>query len=446
VEGKIKDAFNWKKSTKEEGLQLECAELGEDFKGTKVTVSQIEDCPLFDLNLSLEQLEFILRTKTAIGNTRCFWEEGIDIDVTLTYVDDTGKEKEKGIPFRYWPIYESDSITDESKIDFDEFVEYANRADRADHEKRRKLKNKIIYKEGTINDGNQREINYVSCYAPNRDIWRKVSHDENLCPEEPDEQWIDNRGFATFRSGIYTSVKGMPTGIITENPNTGLAGYWPNMFILFEYPNLSFDIGRKSLVGPQSRMLKKQAKNIFNKYTKYIPKYASGQTKSNKSFERDEIFSEIDEIKDLDMSGSSFEKSPKDQEASVAGMFYECVGNGQIEGIKPLVSGYKNKYDLYAKWENKNVVIEFKSKLRKIIKDFSDEQKLFSEIDAVVCWGITEDDEEEFEKLGIDIEEHKNSELGGGSDPAVPGTTHELVLPGITSPIYIIDLREIVQD
>ncbi|MGZ0879036.1 hypothetical protein ACWZQY_024020 [Priestia megaterium] len=58
-------------------------------------------------------------------------------------------------------------------------------------------------------------------------------------------------------------MKGMPTGISIHPPVVGNDGYWPNLFIIIEDPELSFDIGRKVIYGSQQEILKKIAKEIF---------------------------------------------------------------------------------------------------------------------------------------------------------------------------------------
>ena len=142
---------------------------------------------------------------------------------------------------------------------------------------------------------------------------------------------------------------------------------------------------------------------------------------------------------------SLFQKSPKGQEAQVCAMFYELVGKGVIKDLVFLTSGYKGRYDLYAKWGNKKVVIEFKSELRSILKDFNTEQKLFDEIDCIVCWDVTEEDERTLHKKSISIEDVSGTSLLG-SNKSFPHSTHELQLGGITNPVYVIDLKKVLKD
>jgi hypothetical protein len=56
------------------------------------------------------------------------------------------------------------------------------------------------------------------------------------------------------------------------------------------------------------------------------------------------------------------------------------------------VSRYRSKYDLYALWGNRRLVIEFKSRLKNITRDCDDAQKIFNEINCLVCWDVSDDD------------------------------------------------------
>ncbi len=437
--GIINDALNWKKSISSESISLELKEENTSISGTKVELNKVADSLIF--KLSFEQLNYILRTRTALGNSLFLWDDNeTEIEIILKHTNLDGVEKNSVLQNKYWMIF--DTLDENSKIDLEDFINYANDANKTDQEKRRKLKDKVIYKKGEIQHSG-RTIRYLTCFLPKRKVWDDLSVKFNLCSEKDlsNGEWIDEFGYSKFNSGIYTSVKGMPTGISIEHPTTGYAGYWSNIFILFEDKHLRFDIGRKSIHGMTSRIYKKYAKEIFNNYLKYITKYVSGEIITNSEWDKDEVFAEIDKMIDLNNPKTNFMKTPKDQEASVAGIFFECIGNNLIKDITPLTSGYRNKYDLYAKWGHKKIVIEFKSKLKNILKDFNDEQKLFDEIDAIVCWNITENDQQAMSDRGITLEIISSSSLSSVNKHQIPNSTHELILSGFTKPIYIIDMK-----
>jgi molecular chaperone HtpG len=437
-EGHVTEAHLWKNSSENRELPLIHNELNEEFQGTEVILKKVES-PVF--NLSFNQLKYVLRTRTSIGNTNIIWDTDIDINITLTYINPDGVEFSEKLPYQYWlPI---DNLSNTAKIDIEEFYEYIKK-DRTDQEKRTKLKNKIVYKKTIINHNN-RSIKAFACFVPKRKTWDDLTISNQIATQEQLENndWVDKFNYSILNPGIYTSVKGMPTGITVDHPITGAAGAWPQIFIIFEDRYLKFDIGRKSIHGMQARIYKNHSREIFREFQR-IAKYFSGEIITEPEWEKEDVFADIEKLLDLNIPGIQLKKTPRDQEASVAGLFFECLGNGKIKDINPLVSGYRNRYDLYAKWGNKKVVIEFKSSLSNILKDFSDETKLFNEINCVVCWDVTEIDEQIFQDKGIDISVIEPNSLPGTTQNYFPSATHRLTLSGFVAPIYVIDMKKVV--
>ncbi|MBS1594338.1 MAG: sensor histidine kinase [Bacteroidetes bacterium] len=439
-EGRIFDANIWKSSTDDRKLDLTHRILNEKFQGTEILMKKVIDSPLFEL--SMNQLKFLLRTRTSIGNTNSIWEDDKKIEVEITHVNQDGQRTVEALPFKYWLITES--LSSNAKIDIEEYYKYIEK-DRTDQDKRVKLQGKVIYKISKINH-NGRTIKYFACFVPKRKTWNDLTVSFNIATAEQLENsdWLDKRSYVTLQPGIFTSVKGMPTGISIDNPITGASGAWPQIFILFDDRQLKFDIGRKSIHGMQARIYKQYARQIFSEFQK-LAKYFSGEVLIESDWEKDNIFAEIDKMLNLDISGINWKKVPKDQEASVAGLFFECIGNKKLSGIDLLVAGYRNKYDLYAKWGNRKVVIEFKAHLSSILKDFTDAMKLFNEINCVVCWNVTEEDEQALKQSGIDIEEvDAESLLPGSTTTIFPNATHKLSISGFVSPVYVIDMKKII--
>lgn len=439
----IEDAYNWQNSNSNEILELKINEAYHE-AGTSITLEKVIDSPIFDL--SFDQLKFILRTKTIIGNTRSIWNDDINIEINLKFTDQNGEVQHEEVPFRYLLLPEN--VDKRSAINLKDFIKNFSEAGKTDQEKRKALFGKVIYDKGEITHNDNRVIYYYSYFLPKRSMWNEFSKEWGLIKEEKteDENYLSNFSYALIKPGIFTSVKGMPTGIGITPPDTGYAGYWSNIFIIFEDPQLKFDIGRKSIHGRQAGVLNKHAKDIFNQYLKFITRYVSRDSGVNSNdWDRDEVFGQIEDMLTYNHKHSLFQKSPKGQEAQVCAMFYELVGKGVIKDLVFLTSGYKGRYDLYAKWGNKKVVIEFKSELRNILKDFNTEQKLFDEIDCVVCWDVTEEDERALHKKSISIEDVDGFSILGGNK-SFPHATHELQLGGITNPVYIIDLKKVLKD
>lgn len=442
VKATIEDALAWKNSTNDKELKLKIEPIEDGFLGTQVTLKRVVDSPIFSLNF--EQLKYVLRTRTIIGNTKGIWENDINIDISLKFKDQNGEEKEEDIPFRYLLLPET--LEKHQKISLDYFKAKYSEDMKTDAEKRRALFGKVIYHQGEYTHSSNRKIKYYAYFLPGRAMWDEFSKSWALLTDEKidDEDYYSNFHYALLRPGIFTSVKGMPTGISINSPKSGSDGYWNNLFIIFEDVSLKFDVGRKALHGQQSLILQKYAKEIFNLFLKYVRSYVSRDSGvENKEWDRDMEFAKIEKLVSIDNDNTLFLKSPKGQEAQVCAMFYELAAMGIIKGLKFLTSGYKGRYDLYALWDSKKVVIEFKSELKKIFRDFNDEQKLFDEIDCIVCWDVSEEDKRVLQEKSITINEISNNPILGKRS-TFPSATHELHIGGIVKPIYIIDLKKII--
>ena len=439
----IKDARLWKQQTNNEQLSLELKTDDAPFCGTEIILKGIENDLLF--RLSIPQMKYILRTKTAAGNTSTIWQSVRPIHIVLEMTDFNGNHEVGEVPYKF--CLPTDLLQANDQIDLDDFEAWLHAGDRTDLDKRNKLRDKVITAKGTIQHQGYRNINYWVCFVPTRNVWNQLSIGAKLATQEllADENWLNETGFVLYRNGIYTSVKGMPTGISVEHPSTGYSGYWSNMFILFEDQSLKFDIGRKSIHGLTANIYKGHAKDIFNRFLQYVVKYVSGSVEPlTEEWNKEALIDEIKSLPNLNSNIVKFAKNPKDQEASVAAIFYELIGSGRISDVEPLISGYRNKYDLYAKWNNRTVIIEFKSHLKNIVKDFDDARKLFNEMDYIVCWEVTDEDAAKMQQLSIAIEELHESSLFQTAPQHIACCTHKLLINANVSPVYVIDLKRFI--
>jgi molecular chaperone HtpG len=318
---------------------------------TTVKLGDIREGSFFDLTYS--QLAYVFRTHSAIGNTLPLWgpDSKPKIDVTLKLINSLGEVEQGNLKYSYWlPI---EDLSSRTIIDIEDFKGWTTSSDRTDAEKRAKLRDKIITQKGkeTVSG---RTLSFYACFVPQRKTWDELNIKSGLAEDEnlKNESWLDAHWYTLFRSGIFASVKGMPTGIRIDEPSTGWAGYWENIFVLIEDPNLKFDIGRKSIHGRVIKTHQTCARKIFNEFRNYVTKYVAGDVPPIQSlWDRDEVFAEIEGLPDNDFSCIAFKKSPSDQEATVAAIFYESIGRGYIKDIVPLISGYRGRYDLYANWK-----------------------------------------------------------------------------------------------
>ena len=90
---------------------------------------------------------------------------------------------------------------------------------------------------------------------------------------------------------------------------------------------------------------------------------------------------------------------------------------------------------------NDRLIIEFKSHLKNIVKDFDDARKVFDEMDYIVCWEVTDDDAEKLHQLSITIERLDEVSLFSRVPMHISCCTHRLLINANVTPVYIIDLK-----
>lgn len=450
----IRDARLWKNATSEEILKLDFEEVTGLPRGTKITLKNVEldttddEDSITIFKLSFEQLKHVLRSKTYLGNTNSIWNSDFDeITIHLKYKDFNGLEHEEVLKNSY--VLPSEVLNEDDLISVDDFETWLQQRDRTDTEKRNKLQGKVIFYKGEYNHNNYRKISFYACFLPTRRDWRKINQTLNLLPADATEADEEKLQYCLLNSGIYTAIKGMPTGISIDTPNSGNAGYWPNMFMIFQDNALKFDIGRKSIHGKTQAIYQEKAKEIFNKIIKYVTKYTSAvplTPVSPNRFDRYSIRQNVDRLVELSSRRVKFQKIPSEQEAAVSAVFFELIGNGVIDDITPIYLGYRQKYDLYANYTPPSGsqvfgFYEFKSHLRNLAKDFSEARKVFDEMDYVICWDVNDNDVQALSDFGINCEEVERGNLHQGDYPK--SVTHRLSIPNC-NPVYVIDLKKLM--
>ena len=413
----IEGASSWIESSIEDTPQLNFEKIdSHDDLGTKIIIKLPQDSQKDFFTYTFDQLMTVLLTRTAIGDTKTIWDEESNKVVEIKLRDLEGKLHEQVQPCSY--LLPTTKLRKNVFISLTEFEDW-NSGSRSDQQRRKKLQNKIIFDSGKKHRAG-RDIRYWACFVPSRRSWDVIAKEYRLVGEEfmnlsPSERAEEFSKFDyLFTSGLYTSTKGMPTGIKLEMKARGSAGYLPNFFIILDDPALDFDIGRKSIPKRTLGMLRDIASDQFDELVRTVRKFLSGETPASDDDRNiSTIFNEIRELPELGSGNTKFKKRPSGQEATIAAIFFEMLGSGIIPDICPYISGYKNKYDLYAMRNNADVVIEFKFSLEGLLRDFNDEIKMFDEIDIVVVWEVTESDLIAYHRRGITVDE---IEHGLGSD------------------------------
>lgn len=450
----IRDARLWKNATSNDMLMLDFEEVSNLSRGTKITLKDValdsnDDEDLASIfNISFEQFKYVLRSKTYLGNTSSIWGQNEKpIVINIKFKDYNGLQFSESIDNSY--ALPTEVLQPADIVDLEVFEEWLKKADRSDADKRNKLQGKVLTLKGEYLHKSYRHISYFACFLPTRRDWDSINAAMKINIDSSDENAIAKYQYCLAGPGIYTAIKGMPTGITIENPTSGNSGYWPNVFMIFQDDALKFDIGRKSIHGKTAGIYQSKAKVLFNKITKYVTKYTSAvpvTPTSTSSFDRYTIRQDVDGLVNLSTSVVKFVKNPAEQEAAVSAIFFELIGNGTISDIEPIYLGYRQKHDLYANYKpaqgnSKFGFYEFKSHLRNLTRDFSEARKVFDEMDYVICWDVNDTDVQELMNFGITCDEIEQGVLHQLDCPS--SVTHRLTIPNC-NPVYVIDLKKLV--
>jgi molecular chaperone HtpG len=225
---------------------------------TQIKLIGLEQSPLAQDDLvqqTADVLEFLLRTKTAIGWVKGLFEnQHLSIQVTLNVVGPTGKKSKRTITPEF--LFPHLVLAENKSHNLDEFLKLAATLD--DRQKAKRLQGKAIYKYGSVQRAG-RTINFYMFFAPNRAFWKEISekHKYYVTTEDDERHYL-------MTSGIYLATRGMPTSVELEPPETGAAGYWSNILILLEDDSFVFDLGRKSVPNRTKGLLRSIAKQLFN--------------------------------------------------------------------------------------------------------------------------------------------------------------------------------------
>ena len=471
-EGKIQSARTWRESDSIQDrptiqdVDIDDGSFQPEQTGTKIQLRdiQVSDDGKDIFSLSLQRLVYLLRTKTAIGNTKnIHTDTEPEIDVNLEYKNDEGEKLEEGIEYRYW--YPEEFWSEDDVVDLNEFSSQDNIDKLTDDEKRDQLENKVWKVSGEAQRGS-RTIRYYGFWVRSKNTWEKVAVQNEIYEEVGEDEVLSDLG-----PGIYVATRGMPTGVTIDRPDTGSAGYWDQIYLILGYDGFSWDYGRKSVPGPTQSMLKKVATEQFNEFTywqRFMGKTSSsgdGPGPSSKPaqisrMQREDKFRDIEGIPNLDVDEISFEKSPDKQEAGVVGIFHELIGAGILSNYKCYRAGYKQDYDFWGRYTadvdelgssisdhidrdriDQRIVVEFKYDCSDIIKDVEDNTKHFNEIDLLVCWKIERDD---FQGTGLTVKSVDDSEryYVGSNYKIVPNGNSKMN----DDEKYVISLSDLIDD
>jgi len=442
----IRNAASWKNRTSEEApavaLTRDTAPVEPRSTGTTVEAADVEKFDPLDEDLfsqSANVIAYIIRTRTAIGNTGAvFGNPRPAIHVSFTYTDADGKTaKPQDLPFRY--VLPTDFLKKADVIDYSEFLEKSPYW--TDREKREKLKGKTVTISGSKNVSG-RVVHFYGCFVPSRRTWTEINKMNGLY------RTLEGENVGLVEPGLFVANKGMPTGIVLPPPQTGAMNWWANLFILIEDNGIVFDVGRKHVPSRTQGVLKKIAQHeIFREMRKISPLVGEGDQDAppitaNPSVAAWDMMKEFESLikrAPLGLDSIPYARSPDSQEAAVVAIFHELLGARLLRGYVPLKTGYKETYDLWALYrptvdnvgsnrhgelgaaQEHPTVIEFKFAGEALLGDIEEGKKFFADIDLVVCWDFDPD------KMAA---ESVDAKYVAPNDRWYDGATHEFNWPG----------------
>ncbi len=467
--GELHDARDWWQNKRDVEPELEYysnAKSNEpDETGTEIVLSDIEakqyenEDTIFDI--SDKRIIHSIRTKTAIGYTRsALRDDGPesddpDIDVSLTVIDNGNKTlNQKNVEFKYY--FPHEAFDDSDTVNVKEDI--LSNVPMTDNQKKRKLSDKNLKLTGKKTTDSGKTVRFYAFYMPGAD-WENLSQTHGLVGKND----ADEVAVVDMNAGIQIATRGMPSGIKMERPRTGLSGYWAGIFMILEYDEITFDLGRKYLTG-EKPMLQSVAKEIYNDdltdwigYTQKQPP-TKPTTKLKK---KQDYFDELHDLSDISANDIKFKKEPDGQEAGVVTIFHELIGAEKLKHYHGLRAGYKQTYDFWGTYEiyvselpqntdkddfyvgdissdssgneliQEDIVVEFKHSLSDITNDFDDDTKEFDMIDLIVCWEV---DDHRISSMDVDDLPEKEARYQGAN--------YEMIIPS-SAPVNI-DHLEII--
>lgn len=166
------------------------------------------DRDIFDM--SLRELLYTLRTKTAVGHTKAVILESTpepEIEVSLSFVREDGEETTQRVPYKY--LSPEEYLSERSILPYERFLELL-KMDRLNTARGKAL----VYRNQQTTPGG-RSINcYAFAMAPR--AFADIAKDREI-----EEGWEPGKW-----SGIFIATRGMPTGIEIDPPATYNSGYW----------------------------------------------------------------------------------------------------------------------------------------------------------------------------------------------------------------------------
>ncbi|EJV56050.1 hypothetical protein IEO_05551 [Bacillus wiedmannii] len=443
--------------------------------GTKITLRFPSEFPSETLEKNIdsafyhvtsnEMLEYILRTKSAVGIVDSVFNENmnlfsIDVEVNDKVVPiETGHLTTREMVKKMYPagnFYDIDA--------YDSFIDVTKHLDQS----ARKVARKAMLIDGKYTNVRVGVINplSVNIYIAETSKAHLGTYNDKFPNNDRYEKLL-------VKNGIWLSIDGLPTGICLDPLSHG--SYLPFTVIVDvidenkEVKN-ELDSGRKGITEYRASQIVTVVKKLlkdknFIDYREYVlgvdtrvntDGYDAKRELRNKLANKQHF--------DIDLVHQYF---PVENEQEVITLFTELISRGLLPGYYPkVISGfdvYDGLYDYKTDFPNeillpqdslgisesvknrqasmdREIVIEYKNYLRGIFRDLKEVKKRLQDIDILVCWSVEYEKVNDFvESDGIVLKEVDQSEN------FYYGVTHEVAgLGRNTNFLPIIELKTIL--
>jgi molecular chaperone HtpG len=359
---------------------------------TVVTLSEI-DVDRFDVDLfgmCADQVEWILRTRTAVGNTAYLFEElemsqPEEIVVWLRYESNAREDEEarRRIPYRYATPAdllvraEELGVADEIPV-----YDYEDLIDLDVEDLRPRLKGAAVrYVAGYVTASGRDVAVYM--FAMAGDLMRDLL---SALDNHPEVEWVPGDW-----AGFWVATRGMPTGVPLTGGVLPTRGYEQRTFGLLQLDDLKLDVGRKSLHGRTTKMFKEIVRDLWNEDMRWIIERIprSHQGKGAGALELERRMKRALRLPDLD-AGIPFSKVPE-RRSDVAAVFHELIGSdrGILPQLHGLTTGLVTDSDLLARnGQPAPLHVIFGLDQLDVLKLFDAEQGAAETVDLAIIWEI----------------------------------------------------------
>lgn len=414
---------------------------------------------------SKEMLEYILRTKSAVGIVDKVFKEDMKL------FDFKVKVNNDDIPIETGYLTTREMIEtmypDGNFYDIHDYNEFINATKHLDQSARR------VARKAMLIDGRYPEVNIgainpliVNIYIAETSKTHLGTYNDKFLNENQFEKII-------VENGIWLAIDGLPTGINLDPLSHG--SYLPFTVIVDvidenrEVKN-ELDSGRKGITDYRAMQIIEEVKKLLkeNKFIDYREYVLAVDTRINlEGYDaKRDLRNKLTKKQhfDIELAHQFF---PIDNEQEVITLFTELISKGYLHGYYPkVVSGfdvYDGLYDYRTQFPDeillpsdllgisksvknqypnidKEIVIEYKTYMKSIFTDLKEVKKRLQDIDILVCWSVEYERVNEFvQSDGIVLKKVDQSEN------LYHGVTHEIAgLGRNTNFLPIIELKTVL--